>query len=59
MVSRLSQVYPRAYGGTGPDPHPYTYIDGLSPRVRGNPRTGEPARDEVYPRAYGGTSQTL
>ena len=52
-------VYPSAYAGTlYPDLLPLI-LEGLSPRVRGNPvrdvHTSRSLRHMVYPRAYGGT----
>ena len=37
-----SRVYPRVCGGTGPSTIPMRRFRGLSPRVRGNPRTASP-----------------
>ena len=58
-LSRLAQVYPRAYGET------HYYGDdcpgghGLSPRLRGNPEPayGKISLTPVYPRAYGETGR--
>ena len=39
VVSKRNQVYPRVYGETQPSEVFYELSPGLSPRVRGNPRT--------------------
>ena len=51
------KVYPRACGGTVLGRRRNKTLQGLSPRVRGNPRPRAPARrcGTVYPRACGGT----
>ena len=53
----INTVYPRVCGGTGDDPWNFTVGEGLSPRVRGNPRI--PCHLAGYrrsiPRVCGGT----
>ena len=53
----VSEVYPRACGGTSGCPPLDCWAAGLSPRLRGNPPSSPPphTRNKVYPRACGGT----
>ena len=36
-IPKVFTVYPRAYGETGEQGYPAEQIQGLSPRIRGNP----------------------